>query len=340
VSAITRCMIIAEVAQAHDGSLGMAHAYIDAAASAGVDAVKFQTHIAEAESSPEEPWRTVFSLQDATRYDYWKRMEFTEEGWQGLKRHAVERGLAFISSPFSIEAVELLERVGVACWKIASGEVSNPLLLERVLVTGLPVILSTGMSSLAELDEAVSAITARGNELTLLQCTSAYPVPPERVGLNLLQVFRDRYGCKVGLSDHSGTVFPGLAAATLGIDALEVHIVFHRMMSGPDVAASLTVEELSQLVRGIRTIETMMSHPVDKNAVAEEMLPMRAAFTKSIVVRSNLPAKTVLRPEHLTTRKPGTGIPASQLPAIVGRQLARTVSANTFLQMSDLAEDG
>ena len=126
--------IIAEVAQAHDGSLGMAHAYIDAIANAGADAVKFQTHIASAESTPGEPWRVKFSQQDATRYDYWKRMEFTEEQWQGLKKHADERGLKFLSSPFSVEAVELLTRVGVAAWKVASGEVSNV----RCLIASLP----------------------------------------------------------------------------------------------------------------------------------------------------------------------------------------------------------
>ena len=114
-----RCLIIGEVAQAHDGSLGTAHAYIDAIAKAGAEAVKFQTHIAAAESSPQEPWRVRFSYQDASRYDYWKRMEFTEEQWLGLKRHADEKHLEFLSSPFSVEAAKMLSRVGVKCWKIA-----------------------------------------------------------------------------------------------------------------------------------------------------------------------------------------------------------------------------
>src|SRR6266540_6446215 len=120
------CLVIAEVAQAHDGSLGMAHAFIDAVAKTGADAVKFQTHIAAAESTPAEPWRVKFSPQDATRYDYWRRMEFTEAQWHGLKMHAEEQSLKFLSSPFSMEAVELLARVGVSAWKVASGEVSNP----------------------------------------------------------------------------------------------------------------------------------------------------------------------------------------------------------------------
>src|SRR5262245_49617347 len=130
------CMIIGEVAQAHDGSLGMAHCFIDAIAQAGADAVKFQTHIAAAESTSTEPWRVKFSPQDATRYDYWRRMEFTEGQWQGLKHHVEDRGLKFLSSPFSLEAVDLLTRVGVAAWKIASGEAGNIPLFERIAGTG------------------------------------------------------------------------------------------------------------------------------------------------------------------------------------------------------------
>ncbi|MBM4429428.1 MAG: N-acetylneuraminate synthase, partial [Chloroflexi bacterium] len=177
------CLIVAEVAQAHDGSLGMAHAFIDAIAKAGADAVKFQTHIAAGESTPNEPWRIRFSLQDATRYDYWRRMEFTEEQWFGLKRHADECGLIFLSSPFSVEAVELLTRVGIAAWKVASGEVSNPLIFGRMVVTGLPILLSTGMSPLSEIDIAVERVRSRELPLVVLQCTSAYPCPPEKVGL-------------------------------------------------------------------------------------------------------------------------------------------------------------
>src|SRR5437660_3801494 len=139
-----RCLIVGEVAQAHDGSLGTAHAFIDAIATAGADAVKFQTHIASAESTPEEPWRVKFSMQDATRYEYWKRMEFTEEQWCGLKKHALEKGLKFLSSPFSVEAVELLTRVGVAAWKVASGEVSNEPMFRAMASSGLPIFYLTG----------------------------------------------------------------------------------------------------------------------------------------------------------------------------------------------------
>jgi len=325
------CLIVAEVAQAHDGSLGMAHAFIDAIANAGADAVKFQTHIAASESTPNEPWRVKFSLQDATRYGYWKRMEFTEEQWHGLKRHSEERGLKFLSSPFSIDAVELLTRVGVVAWKIASGEVSNAPMFERMAASGLPILLSTGMSPLSEIDAAVERVKSCRAPLTVLQCTSIYPCPPEQVGLNLIAFFRERYGCSVGLSDHSGTIYSGLAAVTLGIEVLEVHVTFSREMFGPDVTSSITTSELRQLVEGVRFIEKMKAHPVDKNTMADKMAPMRSLFTKSIVAKADLLAGIVLNKEHLTVKKPGTGIPAHRLPEILGRRLRCNVAADELL---------
>ena len=335
-----RCLVIGEVAQAHDGSLGMAHAFIDAIAEAGADAIKFQTHIAEAESTPEEPWRVKFSRQDVRRYDYWRRMEFTEAQWEGLRAHAEERSLLFLSSPFSVEAIDLLERVGVAAWKIASGEVSNPVLFDRLLATDRPVIVSTGMSDFAEIDTVVERVTAHGRPLALLQCTSAYPCPPEQIGLNVLGELRTRYGCGVGLSDHSGTIYPGLAAAALGADVVEVHVAFSREMFGPDVVASVTTAELRQLVEGIRFIEQSLAHPVDKDAVAAAMAPMRRLFTKSIVTRTDLEAGTVLRREHLTVKKPGTGLPAERLGEVLGHRLRHDLAANTLLQETHLVDFG
>jgi N-acetylneuraminate synthase len=331
-----QCLIIGEVAQAHDGSLGTAHAFIDAIASAGADAVKFQTHIAAAESTPGEPWRVKFSPQDATRYEYWKRMEFTEAQWHGLKKHADDRGLLFLSSPFSTEAVELLTRVGVGAWKVASGEVSTTPMFERMAATALPMLISTGMSSLSEIDAAVHYVRALGVPFAVLQCTSAYPCPAEKVGLNLLPFFRERYQCAVGLSDHSGTIYPGLAAATLGARVLELHITLSREMFGPDVPASVTVAELRQLVDGVRFVERMIASPVDKDALAEEMRPLRDLFTKSVVARVDLPAGTILRPDHLTLKKPGTGIPASRLPELVGLRLRHDRAADELLNADDL----
>jgi len=332
-------MIIAEIAQAHDGSLGTAHAYIDAVARVGVDAVKFQTHIAAAESTPSEPWRVKFSLQDASRYDYWKRMEFSEEQWVSLKEHADQAGLKFLSSPFSIQALELLSRVGVAGWKLASGEFNNGPLIERMAESGLPVLLSTGMSRLDETDAAVRRLQASKSPFTVLQCTTAYPCPPEQVGLNMMQLFRERYGCPVGLSDHSGTIYAGLAAAALGMDALEVHVAFSRECFGPDVPASLTTEDLRRLVEGVRFIEKMKAHPVEKDEMVKNLQGVRDIFTKSVAATRELSAGTILCKEHLTLKKPGSGMPARRLSELVGRRLSRPVVANQLLTEEDLTEE-
>jgi N,N'-diacetyllegionaminate synthase len=334
----TRCLVVGEVGIAHDGSLGTAHAFIDAIADAGADAVKFQTHIASAESTPSEPFRVKFSRQDATRYDFWKRLEFAEEEWRGLADHARERGILFLSSPFSLEAVDLLVRVGMPMWKFASGEIGNIAMLDRVIATGRPVLLSSGMSDLAEVDAAVARVKAAGLPLAVLQCTTAYPCPPERIGLNLVSDFRERYGCFVGLSDHSGTIYPGLAAAALGIDVLEVHVTLSREMFGPDVKASVTTGELRQLVDGIRFIEAMRANPVDKNAIAREMTPLRNIFTKSVVARRDLPAGARVGEADLAAKKPGTGIPAARLVEVVGRRLRRAVAADELLRADDFDE--
>lgn len=337
---MTRSFVIGEVAQAHDGSLGMAHAFIDAIAATGADAVKFQTHIAAAESTPGEPWRVKFSPRDESRFEYWQRMEFSEAEWAGLRRHADAAGLYFLSSPFSVEAVSLLERVGVAAWKIASGELTNPLVLESIAALRQPVIVSTGMSYVDEIDQAVRQLRAKGVPLAVLQCTSAYPCPPDRVGLNLIPELKARYECPVGLSDHSGTIFPSLAAAALGAEVFEVHVTLSREMFGPDVSASLTTSELKQMVDGVRFIDRMLDSPIDKDTMAGTLVPIREAFTKSLVARVDLPEGTVLRTEHLTARKPGTGIAASRLGAVIGSRLRRDVAADTILAESDLDLEG
>ena len=331
-----RCLVIGEVALTHDGSLGLAHAFVDAIANAGADAVKFQTHIAAAESTPSEPFRVKFSRQDKTRYDYWKRMEFNEEGWRGLSEHARERDILFLSSPFSIQAVDLLERIGMPLWKIASGETSNTTLLDRVLETRKPVLLSTGMSPLEEIDNAVARVRSRNTDVGVFQCTTAYPCPPEKVGLNLIPFYRERYGGWVGLSDHSATIYPGLAGAALGMDMLEVHVALSREMFGPDVIASVTTQELRQLVDGIRFIEQMRAHPLDKDASAQETAPLRKLFTRSLVANVNLPAGTVIAREHVAIKKPGTGLPPDRLEDIIGRRLARPVTADQVLAAEDI----
>lgn len=328
--------IIAEVAQAHDGSLGTAHAYIDAAAKTGADAVKFQTHIAAEESSEFDTWRVKFSRQDATRFDYWKRMEFTEPQWLELKQHAEEKGLVFLSSPFSLAAIRLLERIGAPAWKVASGEVTNRLFLDAMIATRKPVLVSSGMSYLEEMDATVALLKSANSPVAVFQCTTAYPCPPDKIGLNQVSEMMQRYGCPVGLSDHSGTPYPSLAAVTLGARLIEVHITFSREMFGPDVSASLTTQEFAQMVEGIRFIERMTANPMVKDASAEQMEPLRRMFGQSLVAATDLQAGTVLSRDNLSCRKPGHGISATNVESVVGRKLKRAVKAAQFLSLDDL----
>ena len=331
------CLLIGEVAQSHDGSLGMAHAFIDAIAAAGAEAVKFQTHIAHAESSAQEPFRVRFSQQDETRFDYWERMGFTEEQWAGLVQHARDKRLLFLSSPFSEEAADLLHRVGVPAWKIASGEVNNPLLFEQIAGTGLPILLSTGMSSLEEIDQVVAWIKQRGLPLAVFQCTSKYPSPPEALGLNMLSIFRERYSVPVGLSDHSGAIYAGLAAVTLGASLLEVHVTLSREMFGPDVPVSVTSAELRQLADGVRFIERALANPLDKDASAQEMQSMRQTFNKALVAKRDLKAGHRLSRADLTSRKPASaGIPAQRLEEILNKPVRRHLAAGEFITEADL----
>jgi N-acetylneuraminate synthase len=330
------CLIIGEVAQSHDGSLGAAHSFIDAIARAGADAVKFQTHIASEESTPGEQWRVRFSPQDETRFGYWQRMEFSADQWLGLKQHADEVGLLFLSTPFSERAAEMLQGIGMKTWKVASGEIGNTPLLKRMASSGGPVILSSGMSPWRELDKAVEVVRECGNPLAVLQCTSAYPCPPERVGLNMLSEMRERYDLPVGLSDHSGNIFAGLAAVALGAEILEVHVALSREMFGPDVPASVTTPELSQLVDGARQIERMTASPIDKDAQPEDITKLRNLFTKSVVAGADLPAGTILSSDHLKLKKPGTGLDASHLQDLTGRRLCRSLKTDEIILLEDV----
>lgn len=330
------CLLIAEVAQAHDGSLGMAHAFLDAAADAGADAIKFQTHLAGAESTLDEPFRIAFSRQDKTRYEYWKRMEFSAEQWAGLAEHARDRDLLFLSSPFSVEAVQLLANLGVPAWKVGSGEALGSTLFDSMIAAGGPILLSTGMSRWSEIDATVAYLEKRQVSHALLQCTSCYPTSLNAVGLNVLSEMRERYCCPVGLSDHSGTPFTALAALARGCDVIEVHVTFDHCMFGPDTASSLTFDQLRMICDARNAFRTIDQNPVDKDAMADELSLMRSTFGKSLAPVRVLQAGTVLEETMLVMKKPATGLTADDLNVVLGRRLARTVQPDRLLQWSDL----
>ncbi|MBG6062966.1 N-acetylneuraminate synthase [Flavobacterium sp. CG_9.1] len=327
--------IIAEIGQAHEGSLGILYSYMDALEQTGVDALKFQMHIAEAESSEYEPFRVKFSLEDETRYGYWQRMSFSLEQWKGIKQHCDNLGLDFICSPFSNLAVDWLEEIGVKQYKIGSGEVTNFLILEKIAQTGKPVILSSGMSSYDELDKAVSFLRERKVEFSILQCTTAYPTTPEHYGLNVIQEVKERYNVSVGFSDHSARTETCIAATALGASILEFHVVFDRQLFGPDAKASLTIQETKDLVVSVRNIATALANPVIKNN-NKEFSEIKQIFEKSLAVNKNLPKNHILTFNDLEAKKPkGYGLEASRFQEAIGMVLNRDLKQWEFLNEED-----
>lgn len=328
--------IIAEVAQAHDGSLGMAHSFIDMVAKQGASAVKFQTHIAKSESCKYEPWRVKFSKQDETRFDYWKRMEFTQEQWVGIKNHAEDLGLDFISTPLSIDAITLLNEIGVSIWKIASGDSSNTELITEILRTQKPAIFSSGLSDWNEMDKLVATIKKGMLPFALLQCTSSYPTSPEQIGLNNVKEISSRYTIPTGLSDHSGEIFPAIAAVAHGASIVEVHVTFSKYAFGPDTRSSLDPSQLKTMIEGVRFTERMLNNPVNKSELDEEQLRLKRIFGRSLVAKAYLKKGTVINEELIAYKKPGGGIQYKETQNIVGKTLVKDLKEDEQIQLEHL----
>ncbi len=327
--------IIAEIGQAHDGSLGILHSYIDALSKTGIDAVKFQTHIAEAESSKHEPFRINFSYEDKSRYDYWKRMSFNLQQWKNIKKHCDQVGLDFISSPFSQSAVDLLEKVNVSKYKIGSGEVNNFLMLEKIASTKKEIIISSGMSSMDELRKSVDFLTSKSVNFSILQCTSKYPTEPNDWGLNYIKILKENFNVPIGYSDHSGEIFSSLAAVALGAEIIEFHAVFDKKMFGPDSPSSLTIDEITFLVKGIRQISKSIRFPLNKDLNIDNSLKL--IFEKSLSLNKDLAKGTIIQFDDLEAKKPkGYGIAASEYESVVNKKLNKDLKKWDFLNYSDL----
>ena len=315
-------MIIAEVGSVHDGSFGNALKLVETAAGCGVDAVKFQTHIPEAETLPDAPMPPYF--EGEPRFDYFKRTGFSFLQLAEIKACCDENSVLFLSSPFSEQAVHLLEQVGMSQYKIPSGEVTNLPMLEVIASTGKQILLSSGMSSWEELDIAVNVIRKYHDNLTVLQCTTAYPCPYEDVGLNVMLEMAERYKLPVGLSDHTLTNYASFAAVSLGACVIEKHFTFSRSMYGSDATHSLEPDELEELVNGIRAIEVILNHEVNK-ADIQPYNRMKKIFEKSLVAARDIPSGSVLSRELVSILKPGTGISAARLDDFLGRKLCKDV---------------
>lgn len=326
-----RPLIIAEIGSVHDGSFGNALHLIKAAAECGADVVKFQTHIAEAETLRDAPMPPYFKGEP--RFEYFTRTGFTERQWRDLRDACHTNKVLFSSSPFSLEAVDLLERIGLDLYKVPSGEVTNTPLLEKIASTGKPVLLSTGMSDWNEIDEAVGVLRY-GGVLCVMQCTSQYPTPPDKVGLNVISEIRERYGCISGYSDHTRGSAASFAAAALGARVVEKHFAFSRLMYGSDASNSMEPAEFQEFCLGLKDIWTMLDNPVHKNDLSD-LQEMKTIFQKSIVAARRIEKGHVITEQDLAFKKPGDGIPAASYRVILGRRASKTIPEDTKLTEND-----
>jgi sialic acid synthase SpsE len=332
-----KTFIVAELGNTHEGSVGLAKQMILAAADCGADAVKFQTHIFQEESLPNAPNPSYFKGE--SRQAYFERTAFSLEQLHHLKQYAEEEcRVQFLSSPFSVEAVNFLEKLDMALYKVPSGEVTNTLLLKRMAETGKPVFLSSGMSSWQELDDAVEVLRDNGcKELSVLQCTSKYPCPPQDAGLNLLNEIRQRYDVEVGFSDHTLGVSIPLAAVTLGASIVEKHFTLSTLMYGSDAKNSMEPSDFKSMVDGIRSIEAALNAPLSKDDLLPDLTNMKEVFEKSLVSTRAIKQGELFTKDNVSVKKPGTGIPAKYFPSILGKPAAFDVEADYLLQEKDIS---
>jgi N-acetylneuraminate synthase len=261
-------------------------------------------------------------------------MELTFDQWKEIKTHCEDVNVEFISSPFSCEAVILLEKLDVKRYKIGSGEVNNHLLLNKIAGTGKPVILSSGMSSYDELDAAIEIFTRKNIPVSILQCTTAYPTTPNDWGLNIIRDLKERYNIPTGFSDHSGDIFACLAATALGAELLEFHVVFDKRMFGPDAIASIEIDDVARLVEGVKQIKSSLQNTFSKDTEAEKRQELKTIFGKSLAVNKNLPEGYVLTVDDLEAKKPaGCGIPAKEFEKVIGKKLKCDVKQWSFLEL-------
>jgi sialic acid synthase SpsE len=327
------CIVVGEIGPNHDGSAERARALVDAVADAGCDAVKFQYHIADAEIFDHS---TKSYYYDETRYDFIKRVqELPHEIHLELRERARRRGLLYLCSVFSEEAVERVAALDPDGLKIPSGEVGNPWLLERAAATQKPLIASSGMSPAAEIDAMIEVLARATDDVVLLHCVSEYPTRREDMNLRMISALHTRYGCPVGLSDHSRNIPEVASSVALGSAMIEVHVTFDRDARGPDHHISLLPLELAELVARVRALEACLGKP--EKILGAHVENMRGSFTNSIVTRRAIRTGETFTRENLALMKPGTGFSPAELPRILGRKAALDLPARTALKAGDIA---
>lgn len=331
------CFVIAEAGVNHNGDLELAHRLVDAAADAGADAVKFQAFRADdvaAESAPAAEYQRRTAGAESQR-ELLRGLELDAAAFAELKDHAEERGLVFLATPFDAWSVELLDRLGVAAYKIASPDVVNTLLLQDVGRRARPVILSTGTAVLEEVETAVRTLGESGaSDIVVLHCVSAYPAPADEANLRAMETMRGALDVPVGFSDHTQGDEVALAAVALGASALEKHFTLDRSLPGPDHSSSLEPDELAAFVARVRRVESALGDGVKAPTPAER--ENADAIRRSLAAVEDLPGGTVLTEAMLTALRPGTGIPVARISDVLGRRLRRSLARHELLDLADV----
>ena len=326
------CLVMAEAGVNHNGSLDMALRLVEAAADAGADVVKFQTFKSEQVVTPLAP-KAEYQAQNTgnseSQLEMIKALELPDEAFHTIQAHCRTNGILFLSTPFDDGSADLLEKMGVVAFKVPSGEITNFPLLTHIARKQKPLIVSTGMSNLDEVAAAIDVIHATGNQdLILLHCTSNYPAAPGSVNLRAMKTLETPFIVPTGYSDHTEGIAISLAAAALGACVIEKHFTLDRSLPGPDHRASLEPDELRAMVRGVRDVQAALGDGV-KIPPAEE-LSTAAVARRSLVAAQNLQAGTVLSENMVAIRRPGTGLPPSQLSRLLGRTLNQDVAAGSL----------
>jgi N-acetylneuraminate synthase len=332
------CFIIAEAGVNHNGDVALAERLVDAAVRAGADAVKFQTFEAErliSAAAPKAEYQLRAGDPRESQLDMVRRLELSPEEYRQLAAYCERRRILFLSTPFDRKSVDLLVELGVPALKVGSGEITHWPFLEHVARSGLPIILSTGMAHLGEVDEAVRVVQSAGNgELALLHCVSNYPADPEDANLRAMRTMAVAFQLPVGYSDHTLGIEVSLAAVALGACIIEKHFTLDRDLPGPDHRASLEPRELAALVRGIRIVESALGHGLKCPAPSEANTT--AVARRSLVAAQDIPTGTTLTAGMVAIKRPGTGLPASFLPHVVGRTVRVEVLAGSLLRFDML----
>ena len=329
--------IIADAGVNHNGRLSLAKRMVDAAKKSGVDAIKFQIFKAEELATPQAPKARYQKKKSAgeSQMEMLKRLELSEPDFRSLFSYCRKKKIIFLATPFDFSSVDFLVRLGVPAFKISSGDLNNIPFLTRIAKYRKPVILSTGMSSLTEVKEAVKAIYSAGNkQLILLHCTSNYPTSPADVNLRAMNTLKKEFNTMVGYSDHTAGREISIAAVVLGARLIERHFTLDKIMAGPDHRASLDVDELKRMVMEIRNVEAALGDGGKK--IRRSEIEVKNAVRKSLVAQVDIPAKKTIRPWMLTLKRPGTGIEPKYFDCLIGKRLKKSVSRNQTLKWSEV----